>query len=45
MKLIHDISGGILRTTGNAAWQSMIKAFQLQSKQIEKEHVQMVTRQ
>lgn len=44
MKLIHDISGGILRTTGNAAWQSMIKAFQLQSRQIEKEHVQMVTR-
>lgn len=44
LKLIHDISGGILRTTGNAAWQSMIKAFQLESKQIEKEHVQMVTR-
>lgn len=44
MKLIHDISGGILRTTGNAAWQSMIKAFQLQSSQIEKEHVQMVTK-
>jgi len=44
MKLIHDISGGILRTTGNAAWQSMIKAFTLQSRQIEKEHVQMVTR-
>lgn len=44
MKLIHDISGGILRTTGNAAWQSMIKAFQLQSRQIEKEHVQMVTK-
>jgi len=44
LKLIHDISGGIIRTCGNAAWQSMIKAFQLQAKQIEKEHVQMVTR-
>ncbi len=45
LKLIHDISGGILRTIGNAAWQSMIKAFSLQAKQIEKEHVQMVMRQ
>ena len=42
MKLIHDISGGILRVCGTAAWQSMIKAFRLQSKQVEKEHVQMV---
>ncbi len=42
MKLIHDISGGILRITGNVAWQSLIKAFQLKSVQIEKEHVQMV---
>jgi type II secretory pathway predicted ATPase ExeA len=44
LKLIHDISGGVLRTSGNAAWRSMIKAFQLQARQVEKEHVQMVTR-
>ena len=42
MKLIHDISGEILRITGNVAWQSLIKAFQLKSIQVEKEHVQMV---
>ncbi len=45
MKLIHDISGGILRISGNAAWRAMIKASQLQSKQVEKEHVQMVIEQ
>jgi general secretion pathway protein A len=42
MKLIHDISGGILRKTGNAAWLSMIKAYEHKSNQVEKEHVQMV---
>jgi type II secretory pathway predicted ATPase ExeA len=42
MKLIHDFSGGVLRLTGNAAWLSMIKAFDHKSTQVEKEHVQMV---
>ena len=42
MKLIHDTSGGILRITGNVGWQSLIKAFQHKSVQVEKEHVQMV---
>lgn len=42
MKLIHDFSGGILRTTGSAAWQAMIKAFKQKSQQVEREHVQMV---
>jgi len=44
-KLIHDISSGILRITANVAWRSLIKAYQHQSGQIEKEHVQMVTSQ
>ena len=42
VKLIHDVSGGILRTTANVAWQALIKAFTHQSHQVEKEHVQMV---
>ena len=42
MKLIHDISGGILRSTASIAWQALIKAFSNQSQQVEKEHVQMV---
>jgi len=42
MKLIHDSSGGILRTIASIAWQALIKAAQLKSTQIEKEHVQMV---
>ncbi len=42
LKLIHDISGGILRVSGNAAWRALIKAFQNNSAQVEKEHVQMV---
>lgn len=42
MKLIHDFSGGILRTIGAAAWQAMLKAFQQKSQQVEREHVQMV---
>ena len=43
-KLIHDFSGGILRITANAAWQSLIKAWEHQSSVVEKEHVQMVIR-
>ena len=42
LKLIHDFSGGILRTIGSVAWLSLIKAYHLQSVQVEKEHVQMV---
>lgn len=42
-KMIHDISSGILRISANVAWRSLIKAYQHKSKQIEKEHVQMVT--
>lgn len=42
MKLIHDFSGGILRVTANAAWQSLIKAYEHKSNVVEKEHVQMV---
>lgn len=44
-KLIHDISSGILRVAGNLAWRSVINAYQHQSRQVEKEHVQMVTSQ
>lgn len=44
MKLIHDFSGGILRVSGNAAWQSLIKAYEHRSNIVEKEHVQMVIR-
>jgi general secretion pathway protein A len=42
MKLIHDASGGIIRSSGSLAWQSLIKAFQSKHPQVEKEHVQMV---
>lgn len=42
MKLIHDFSGGILRVSANAAWQSLIKAYQHKANVVEKEHVQMV---
>jgi len=42
LKLIHDYSGGILRSTSSAAWQSLIKAAELRSPQVEKEHVHMV---
>lgn len=42
MKLIHDASAGIIRTIGNIAWQSLIKAYLSKSAQVEKEHVQMV---
>lgn len=42
MKLIHDFSGGILRSTSNVAWKSLIKAYEHTSNVVEKEHVQMV---
>jgi len=42
MNLIHDISGGILRTTANASFKSLIKAFDHKSAQIEADHVKMV---
>lgn len=42
MKLIHDISKGILRTTSNVAWRAIIKGYNHKSSQIEREHVQMV---
>lgn len=44
IKLIHDFSGGILRVTANAAWQSLLKAYEQDSNVVEKEHVQMVIR-
>ncbi|MCP4100436.1 MAG: AAA family ATPase [Lentisphaerae bacterium] len=45
MKLIHDISGGILRTSANAAWRSLIKAYEHKSAQVEKEYVNMIVNQ
>lgn len=41
MKLIHEVSAGILRTIANLSWQSLIKAYLSKSPQVEKEHVQM----
>lgn len=44
MKLIHDRSSGIIRITENAAWQSLLKAYEHRSSVVEKEHVQMAIR-
>ena len=44
IKLIHDFSGGILRSSSNVAWQALIKAYEHKSVTVEKEHVQMVIR-
>lgn len=44
MKLIHDFSGGILRSIANVAWQALIKTYEQKSATVEKEHVQMVIR-
>lgn len=42
MELIHQASGGILRTIGAVANASMFKAFMAKSQQVETEHVQSV---
>lgn len=38
----RTVSGRILRTVGNVAWKSLIKAYEHKSNVVEKEHVQMV---
>ena len=40
MSLIHDASGGVLRSIGNIATGSIFKAYLSKSEQVEKEHVQ-----
>lgn len=45
MKLIHDFSGGVLRSCSNVAWLALIKAYEQKSATVEREHVQMVIRQ
>ena len=40
MTLIHDASGGVLRSIGNIATGAIFKAFLSKSDQVEKEHVQ-----
>jgi type II secretory pathway predicted ATPase ExeA len=42
MKLIHDASGGIIRTAGSLCWQAIIQAYRMKSQNVEKEHIQMV---
>ena len=42
MTLLHQASGGILRTIGTIASASLLKAFLASSKQVETEHVQSV---
>jgi type II secretory pathway predicted ATPase ExeA len=42
MTLIHQASGGILRTIGTIASAALLKAFLGSSKQVETEHVQSV---
>lgn len=42
MKLIHDVSGGILRIVAILAWRSLLKAFTHESLQAEVEHEKMV---
>jgi general secretion pathway protein A len=42
MTLVHQASGGILRTIGTIASASLLKAFLASSKQVETEHVQSV---
>lgn len=42
MTLIHQASGGILRTIGSIATAALLKAFLANSKQVEPEHVQSV---
>ena len=42
MKLIHDFSGGVLRSVSNVAWQTLLKAYDQKSTNVEREHVQMV---
>jgi type II secretory pathway predicted ATPase ExeA len=42
MTLIHQASGGILRTIGTIASAALLKAFLASSKQVETEHVQSV---
>ncbi len=40
MTLIHDASGGVLRSIGNIATGAIFKAYLSKSEQVEKEHVQ-----
>ncbi len=42
MNLIHQASGGILRTIGTIANAALLKAFLASSKQVEAEHVQSI---
>jgi hypothetical protein len=42
MTLIHQASGGILRTIGTIANAALLRAFLAASKQVEAEHVQSV---
>ena len=42
MTLVHQASGGILRTIATIASASLLKAFLASSKQVEAEHVQSV---
>lgn len=40
MTMIHDASGGALRSIGNIANGAIFKAYMSKSDQVEKEHVQ-----
>jgi len=44
MTLLHQASGGILRTIGTISSAALLKAFRGNSKQVEGEHVQSVIR-